>query len=172
MNSDNTTNSPYLVIAGIEVFENMMDYAESNYAKEYSCYSDFEEEFYENLGLWSPDYVRFAWESFSKEIENRLRKKIFDELSYEGAFFEQVDYIFLFVFKISGRADILSQIATILDKWRDIDGDDFGMAIDDIERYFSPSYSGEDKKPIWDRLGVSGIEWPPRIIDDLNVTQI
>jgi len=168
MNSGSTTDSPYIVIATSINFENMMDYAITNYAKEYSCYSDFGEDFYNNLGLWEEDYIRESWESFCANLDDRLNTKISDDLACEGAFFEDFDYTFMFVFKVKGKIDVLSKLVRNLCKFRDIDGEDFYLAEDDMECYFSPSYSGEDKKHIWDRLGVRGIEWPPKIMSDVK----
>jgi hypothetical protein len=152
-----------ITVASGEGFECLMECAENTYNREYACYSDFEDDFNLNLPEWQPDFVDFAWKSFSRNIEKRFGTPILRNLAHKGAFFEQVDYVFVFVFSIIGDREHLQRIVHGLKSFRDLDGDDFSLAIDDIEKYFSPSYSGKDRSHIWDLIAVEGIEWPPRI---------
>lgn len=71
--------------------------------------------------------------------------------------------MFVFVIKIMGYRYDLESIVTCLIDWESQDKDDFYIVVNNIEGNFCPSYSGEDKSKVWNALGVSGIDWPPKI---------
>ena len=164
METNNTIGQPFLVLATSELFENMMGIAKSVFSRNYESYSDFEEDFYTNINTWEPLYVEQVWSAFAEDFEIRYGYKIFDELTYEGRFFEQVDYVFEFVYKVTGKHSVLESIAKSLIEWKHYDSEEFRMVISDMQNHFRPSYSGENKNDIWAALGVPGISWPPRIL--------
>ncbi len=125
MKSNNSTGQPFLVLAKSELFENMMSIAKSVFSRSYESYSDFEEDFYTNIHIWEPLFVEQVWSGFAESFENRYGRKVFDELTYEGRFFEQVDYVFEFVYKVTGKHSFLESIAKSLIAWKHCDGDKF-----------------------------------------------
>ncbi len=159
-------NKPYFVIALSEIFENMMNLAETKFSKKYDDYTDFEEDFYHNLKSWESFYVSSIWSTFIQESKIKLGKNIFQNIELEGRFYEQIDYKFHFVYKISGDNDTLEIVIEKLHEWNNQEKEDFDIFIQDIDNYFSPSYSGDNKQEIWSSLNVSGIYWPPRIINN------
>lgn len=163
MEKDKELSSYQMTLAFSEGFECVMEHAEVAFSKEYSCYSDFEEDFQINLPDWHQSFVDFSWKSFCEEFERRTGNLVLRDVSHKGAFFEQVDYVFIFVFSIIGDRRKLREIVRILTKYRELDGDNFSLVIDDIEKHFSPSYSGAEKGHIWSLIAADGIEWPPKI---------
>ena len=164
METNNSISQSFLVLATGELFENMMGIAKGVFSRNYESYSDFEEDFYNNINTWEPLYVEQVWSAFAECFENRYGHKVFDELTYEGRFFEQVDYVFVFVYKVTGKHSFLVNIAKSLIEWKHRDVDGLCMVISDMQNHFRPSYSGENKNDIWADLGVPGISWPPRIL--------
>ncbi|MBT4732969.1 hypothetical protein HOB87_13510 [Candidatus Woesearchaeota archaeon] len=154
----------YIVLSISESFENMMDIAELNHSINYDTYSDFEEDFYSNLEAWESTYVDILYSNFIKEFHDRCGCNIFEKLTYEGRFYEQVDYVFIFTLKITGQYLNLKDIVNYLTVWECSDKEDFSIVINDMKNYFRPSYSGEDKREVWKGLNVTGIYWPPRVL--------
>jgi len=159
------SDQSYAVLSVSVSFENMMDFAESNYSTNYDEYGDFENDFYKNTHTWESAYVEYVWLDFIKELNVYCDFFTSCKLNYKGKFFEQVDYVFNFVFKITCDNKLLNNIIKCLIDLENKEKDNFYLVNNNIEYHFQPSYSGENKDDIWDALGVSGIDWPPKIYD-------
>ncbi|MDA8634048.1 hypothetical protein N9L71_09885 [Verrucomicrobiales bacterium] len=141
----------------------MIEIAESMFSYKYSDYAAYEEYFYRNLDENEFAYIEPVWKRFQEELndEKMCTCDAFDE--YEGVFFEQVDYIFIFLFKIYLPKPKLTNFISSLLHLKEIQGDDFCVIQNHMTEYFSPSWSGEDKSQILDRLDIGKVEWPPQI---------
>jgi len=155
----------YFVIANYLSFEYMMSIAENEFNRNYENYNDFEEEFKINVKEWESIFISNAKEELLEKLTTIVNVDFLSNISIEGKFFEQVDYIFIFCFKVIG---IKSNLEIIISKMLDdelISGEEFNIGMNKMDIFFSPSYSGAEKNEFWNKMQVPGITWPPVIIE-------
>lgn len=61
METNNSIDQSFLVLAKSELFENMMGIAKLFFSRNYECYTNFEEDFYNNINTREPLYVEQVW---------------------------------------------------------------------------------------------------------------
>lgn len=160
------SNRYFVTLAAGISFERMMEIAESVFNYEYSNYSDYEEYFYRNLNEHETAYIEPVWRDF---LDNLSEEEICDNnqrIEYKGAFFEQVDYTFIFLFNIYlPRTRLIEMIDKLLNL-KELQNDDFWVVFNDRQDcFFSPSYSGEDKGQVLAKLGIEQVSWPPLVVE-------
>ncbi len=144
----------------------MMGIAEEKFNHKYENYHDFEKEFEVNLSEWEPFFISKAQEDLFNNLKNIFDEKLLNEIKFEGRFYEQVDYVFHFVFKVIGEKNCLEKsIAKLLEEEKN-KGDEFSIVINEVELFFRPSYNGKEKNEIWNSMQISEIVWPPIITEN------
>ena len=155
----------YFVIANYLSFEYMMSIAENEFNRNYENYNDFEEEFKINVKEWESIFISNAKEELLEKLTTIVNVDFLSNISIEGKFFEQVDYIFIFCFKVIGIKSILEIIISKMLDDELISGEEFNFGMNEMDIFFSPSYSGAEKNEFWNNMQVPGITWPPVIIE-------
>lgn len=100
------------------------------------------------------------------DLKNITNDNLINKVSFHGDLYQEVDYMFHFVFKVSGEKKHLIKIIEDLIEFKKINHDEYNIVLSDMDNLFRPSYSGEEKNMVWSNLQVPGIFWPPLIIED------
>jgi hypothetical protein len=156
-------NRYFVTLASGVSFESMVEIAENAFNYKYSNYSDYENYFYHNLNEHEAAYIELVWREFLDDLN---KEKILDcsqKIECKGAFFDQVDYTFIFLYNIYLPKPKLTELIKKMLNLKEIQNDDFWAVLNHRKDYFLPSWSGEKKSQVLAKLGIDKVSWPPLI---------
>jgi hypothetical protein len=97
---------PCFVIANSLGFEYLMNIAEDELLCSIDCYSYFDTKFEENKTKWKSVFVSKAIDVLIDDLKNITNDNLINKVSFHGDLYQEVDYMFHFVFKVSGEKNI------------------------------------------------------------------